>query len=419
MVILLMTSSVSAEEVTYNPLQPPQPAPLQTYLPTVQVTFGGTYGPTDIQDNVKNIAKTMMGDRTDVTLPQVMMAIVMKNQTAFENGNPQLLKSNMILQLPTVLEIRTFFTREDVKNLENQLKNTQEKLTQLEEENQTLLKNQKIEVVVVPATAPAPVSIPEPTSTTVPKPSAVNLLTEENPIPDPVIKPVPTPPPAPVPVPITPPVIIPVPAQTTGSTGLIVGIGGGLVVVLGLIAYRRRQTKEEVSSPTMSEKEKKEEALDSDLDLSMPKFVPKNKTMPKAKPISESKPEPIPKPKPESTPIPTPIPTPVPESTIEPTPDIKPEPKSELKPDEDAPIHFELDKKPEPPTPKENVVLPIEELPLNHHQTQDNAEAQLDLAKQYLTLNDREGARSILTNILKIGSPTQKALAMKMLDDLA
>ena len=51
-------------------------------------------------------------------------------------------------------------------------------------------------------------------------------------------------------------------------------------------------------------------------------------------------------------------------------------------------------------------------------QSEDDPEIKLDLARAYLSLGDKEASRSMLDEVLKSGSESQKAEARQMLEEL-
>lgn len=189
-------------------------------------------------------------------------------------------------------------------------------------------------------------------------------------------------------------------AWYAGETGWLAGIGLA-VILLVIWGLRRRAAKQDESERSeegkAAVKAVKEEA--EDLLEILDKYEAGATTQTPAEPEPELEPEPgaesesKPKPKPESEP--------------ELEPDLEPEPEPEP------------ESEPEAKSASETRPAAVTSEPEHGEDEEPNdPELKLDLARAYLSLGDKEAAKSMLEEVLEVGDEEQKAEAQQMMDEL-
>ena len=176
-----------------------------------------------------------------------------------------------------------------------------------------------------------------------------------------------------------------------GGAGWIAGIA---LVLIGFIIWllRRKRASRQAASLAEEKSEAVQKVTEEAEDLL--RILDRYEDGAAAKVIS--KPDPEPEPEPESKPEPEP----------EPEPESKPEPEPEPKPESE----------PEPEPEAETAGSKEEEAAVDDEA--HDPEVKLDLARAYLSLGDKEAAKSMLDEVLSSGNEAQKAEALQMMEEL-
>jgi FimV-like protein len=111
-------------------------------------------------------------------------------------------------------------------------------------------------------------------------------------------------------------------------------------------------------------------------------------------------------------------------AAAEPEPEPEPEPESEPEPEPETESEPELES--EPQTEPEQEITPVLETISKAAETEqgegdgeiEDPELKLDLARAYLSLGDKEAAKSMLDEVISVGSDQQKAEAQQMMEEL-
>jgi pilus assembly protein FimV len=98
-------AATEPEPVAAEPTPEPAPAPAPEPAPAPAPSSPGEYGPVAAGETLWEIATATRPER-DVTLNQMMLAIVRANPEAFSRGNANMLKRGAVLRIPTADEAR-------------------------------------------------------------------------------------------------------------------------------------------------------------------------------------------------------------------------------------------------------------------------------------------------------------------------